>query len=272
MFDAPVQEMQRTRGLAAVGLQHDGSTRLATLRQEGAAKAFLPRTDADHPEVVFLNTAGGLTGGDRLSFSLDLAAGGRATATTQTAERIYRKGPGGAAQMDVRLVVGRGARLDWLPQETILFQGAALARETLVELEQGAELLTVETLVLGRAAMGEEVTRLALSDRRRVIRSGRPILIEPLLLDDGGLADAGPARLSGARALATLAFFAEAAEDALGPVRALLDAPGVVGHASGWDGKLVIRAMATQAAPLRQLIARLAAHLRGHALPRVWQV
>ena len=272
MLDAPLHDLQRTHGLAAVGLAHDSATRLATLRQVGAAKAFLPRVDADHPEVVFLNTAGGLTGGDQLSFDLGLADGGRATATTQTAERIYRQGPLGPAKMNVRLQVGRGARLDWLPQETILFEDAALDRETSAELGAGAQLLTTETLVLGRAAMGEEVTRIALRDKRRVVRDGRPVMIEPLAFDDDSLADGGPAGMAGARALATLGFFAEGAEDALGPVRALLSEPGVTAHASGWDGKLLVRAMAAGAAPLRKLMARVAAQLRGRALPRVWQV
>lgn len=272
MFDAALPDMQRTRGVATVALRHDASgTRLDRLRQEGAAKALLPRVDADHPEVVFLNTAGGLTGGDRLTYRLEVGAGGRATATTQTAERIYRAGRAGVARMDVEMRVGAGGRLDWLPQETILFDGAALARETEVALEDCAALLTVETLVLGRAAMGETVARLALTDRRRVLRGGRPLMVEPLALDDAALSAPGAAGLDGARALATLALIAQGAEDALEPVRSLLAGEGVSAHASAWDGRLVVRAMAPDAEPVRRLVVRVAEHLRRAPMPRVWQ-
>jgi urease accessory protein len=272
MFDAPLPELQRTRGTAWVGLSHGPrGTAIARLRQEGSAKAFLPRTDAADPEVVFLNTAGGLTGGDALSYRLDLAAGGRATATTQTAERIYRAASG-TARVDVAMTVGAGAALDWLPQETILFEGAALMRETCIELAGDASCLMAETVVLGRAAMGETVTRAAFTDRRRVTRDGRPVMVEPLALDAACFAAPGPAGLDGARALATLALFAQGAEDALGPVRALLDEDGARAHASAWDGKLVVRAMARDAAPVRRVVARVAAHLRRAPMPRVWQI
>ncbi len=272
MLDAATPTLQRTRGLASVGLSCAGGvTRIAGLRQEGSAKAFLPRTDAEDPEVVFLNTAGGLTGGDRMAFRLALDPDARATATTQTAERVYRAASG-VAEMRVELEAGAGAALDWLPQETILFQGAALMRETTVSLGQDARLLMAETVVLGRAAMGETVTRAAFTDRRRVLREGRPVMVEPLALDAESLAAEGPAGLDGARALATLALFDQGAEDALGPVRALLDEPGAVAHASAWDGKLVLRAMAADARPVRRIVARVAAHLRRGPLPRVWQI
>lgn len=273
MLDAGLPTLQRTRGAASVALAASaGVTRIQGLRQEGSAKAFLPRTDADHPEVVFLNTAGGLTGGDRLSYRLDVAEGGRATGTTQTAERAYAQGPLGPAEMSVRLEVGEGARLDWLPQETILFDGASLSRTTEAQLGAGAELVTCEMIVLGRAAMGEVVTQLDLTDRRRVIREGRPIYVEPLALGAQALAETSAAGLSGARALATLAVFAQGAEDALGPVRALLEVNGATAHASGWDGKLVIRILGSDATPVRRLVARIARHLTGGTLPRVWQV
>ncbi len=100
--------------------------------------------------------------------------------------------------MDIRLEVGAGAHLDWLPQETILFDGAALDRRTRVTLAPGASCLLAETLVLGRAAMGETVSRLALRDRREVWAAGRPLWLDPLGLSPAALR--GPATLAGARA------------------------------------------------------------------------
>lgn len=272
MFDAPPIQMQRAHGRAAVelGLSR-GETRLVRLHQSGSAKAFLPRNHADRPEVVFLNTAGGLTGGDDMSFLADIAAGARATLTTQTAERAYRSA-GGVARVRVDIAAGPGAEVHWLPQETILFEGAALDRQTTVALAGDARLLMVETLVLGRAAMGETLAVLDLADTRRILRDGRPLLIEPVRLTSAALAAASPAGLGGARALSTIVLAGAGAEDALGPVRATLDAPDVAAAASAWDGRLVARLMAAEAWPLRRLAARVLTLLRGGPLPRVWQV
>ncbi|MEM6824837.1 MAG: urease accessory protein UreD [Pseudomonadota bacterium] len=272
MLDVPLPKLQRTRGKAAVRLSHDSATRLERLRQEGAAKVFLPRSHGLHPEIVFLNTAGGLTGGDALRYALTLGAGGAATATTQTAERIYRSGGRETARVDVVLKVGEAARLDWVPQETILFDGAALERATDVHLGAGSTFLMVETVVLGRSAMGERVSSLDFKDRRRVFREERPVFVEPLHLDNQSVVGNGTAELNGARALATVALFAQGAEDALTRVRRCIQTTDVAAHASGWDGKVVMRAMAPEARPLRQLVVAVVSALRGGDMPRVWQV
>ncbi|WP_245848355.1 urease accessory protein UreD [Actibacterium ureilyticum] len=266
--------MQRTRGRAAVRLSDNaGRVRLVDLHQSGSAKVFLPRSHAAAPEIVFLNTAGGLTGGDRMRFDADLGAGVRATATTQTAERIYAS-TGDVARLDLRLSVGAGGRLDWLPQETILFDRARLARRTEVALAGDAACLWVETLVLGRAAMGEALADVQARDHRVVTRDGRPVLIEPAGISPALLADAGqPAGLDGARALATVALVAPGAEDAVGPLRAALAAAdGVRGAVTGWDGKAIMRLMAPDAYPLRKALAGLLPVLRPGPLPRVWQI
>ena len=272
MLDAAPPVMQRARGRAAVTLAPSrGATRIERLHQSGSAKAFLPNVHGPMPEVVFLNTAGGLTGGDRLTYEGHLAPGARATLTTQTAERAYRSALG-AAEMVVDLSAGAGATLHWLPQETILFDGAALDRRTTVALEGDARLLMVESLVLGRAAMGETVAALDLTDRRTITRDGAPVLIEPLRLTADVLARRSPATLGAARAMATIIFAAQGAEAALAPVRAALAEPGTEAAASAWDGRLVVRAMAVDGWPLRRLVARILTILRGGPVPRVWQV
>lgn len=269
MLDTTAPVLQRMRGRAAVAVGARGLERLA---QAGSAKAFLPRTHAVTPEVVFLNTAGGLTGGDRLSYALSVGAGARITGTTQTAERAYRSGAG-VAEVDVALDVGAGGRLDWLPQETILYEGAGLARRTEVQLDDNATCLLSEMVVLGRGAMGETVSRLAFTDRREVIRGGRPVWIEPLELLDRHLGQpSASAGIEDARALATVAFIAPGAEDALDGLRARLGTPtGARFAASGWNGKLVLRAVAADPAPVRRILRTALEHLRGAPLPRVWQ-
>jgi urease accessory protein len=266
----PIAQMQRSHGLAAVSFDlAAGRVRLRDLAQAGSAKVLLPHA-GPVPEVVFLNTSGGLTGGDRLSYRVDLGAGARVVATTQTAERAYRAASGVAA-VTVTASVGDGGWLDWLPQETILFQSSALSRSTRIDLGAGAGCLVLESVVLGRAAMGEVVNHLTFRDRREIWRQGAPVIIEPFGLDDAALR-AGVAVLGGARAFASLALVAQGAEDALPGLRAVLDEPGVQAAASGWDGRLTVRLCAADGWPLRRQILRvLGVMQQGRPLPRVWQ-
>jgi urease accessory protein len=252
---------QRAIGEAMVAL---GTQGLTHLRQQGSAKVILPRAGAV-PEVVFLNTSGGLTGGDRLSYATRLDDGVRAVVTTQTAERAYRSA-GGVAQVTVAHQVGAGGWLDWLPQETILFDDCAVTRKTTLDLGQGAGCLLLEAVVLGRAAMGETVGRVRFTDWREVRQGGRLRLVEPLALTDAAL-QTGVAGLDGARAFASIAMVAQGAEDALGPVRRVL----TTGAASAFDGKIMVRIMAADGWPLRQEIAAVLGVLRRAPLPRVWQ-
>lgn len=271
---------QRIAGEARVVLGSDG--RLKDLRQQGSAKAMLPKVYARAPEVVFLNTAGGVTGGDRLSYGVSLADGSTAVGTTQTAERAYRA-EGVPGRIDTHLRIGAGARLHWLPQELILFEGAAIERRLTVEMAADAELVMLETLVLGRAAMGERLASLHLRDRREVIRGGRPAMIEAIALDDADLTRPGVAGLNGAIAVASLSLFAPRAEDRLDAMRACLDDMGaqdetglevraVRAACSAWDGRLMVRLMAADAYDLRRAVARAVPVLTQAALPRVWQI
>ncbi|SNS29138.1 urease accessory protein UreD [Tropicimonas sediminicola] len=275
MFDiAPGRtDLQRARGRAAVAFGcRAGRTRLSGLHQSGCAKAMLPKVPGA-PEAVFLNTAGGLTGGDRLEYVVDLAEGAEVRATTQTAERAYASA-GGVAQVRCRLAAGQGSVLDWLPQETILFDKCALERETVVELEGDARLLLCETLVFGRAAMGEAVHQLHLSDRREIRRDGRPVLIDAVRMDAAAMARSGGAAMLGeARAVSMVALVEPGAEDALGPIRSLMQGAGpeLVAEASAWDGRCVIRLMARDLWPLRRMLVQLLTHIRGTVPPRVWQ-
>ncbi len=249
--------LQRVDGAAAVRLGPRGLERLS---QRGSAKAILPAVHGGRTEAVFLNTAGGVTGGDRLRYDLTLTAG-TATGTTQTAERAYAS-PGGAAHVDVTLHLGPDAQLAWLPQETILFEDSHLHRTTTAHLAPGATLIGCEMLVLGRRAMGERPARLILTDRREVRRNGAPLWIEPFALTPGTLG-ASPALLGGAAALATLYVVGPGAQDIRFP------APeGVEAASSAWDGRALLRMRAPDPAPLRRALARALAALL--PLPRVW--
>ncbi len=266
MLDGVDINLQRVRGAARVAIGSDNG--LVDLYQQGSAKAMLPATHNGSPEVVFLNTSGGLTGGDRLSYDLSVGEGGDVTAATQTAERVYATRTG-VAEVDLRLTVGARAHLNWMPQETILFDKSALHRTTRIDLADDATCVFAEMITLGRAAMGETVSQLDLLDRRVIARNGAPLFIDPLRLTSFDLVSRGPSGLGDATALATVGYIGPEAEDRLDPLRRIL--PDCAA-ASAWDGKLIVRAMSPDPYRLRCAVGSILTHLRGAALPRVWQI
>ena len=258
--------LQRSRGAAMVRFAHArGATRLADLHQSGSAKVLFPRTPHTTPEVVFLNTSGGLTSGDHLDLTLSLGDQTHLLATTQTAERAYHAAHG-PAQVTVTATLGAGSRLDWMPQETILFAHSHLIRRTTIDLAEGAQCLLAETVILGRHAMGETLTQARLTDHRMVRRKGRPVWAETLHVTPDTLSSDGPALLNGARAFAVVCLIAQGAEDAVAPLRAALPTVAV----SGWDGKCIARLTAPDGWPLKTQLAQILHILTGRPLPRVW--
>lgn len=226
---------------------------------------------------MLVNTAGGVTGGDRLDWRLEAGPGAALVATSQAAERVYRSA-GGEAEVTVTLVLGAGASLDWLPQETILFDGARLGRRLEADMAEDARLLLLETVVLGRAAMGETVRTGALRDQWRIRRGGRLVHAEALRLG-GGPADAiaraqsGIATLGGARAFATLVEIGPDPVPRLDAARRLLAGlSGVVAAASLREGALILRFLAEDNAPLRAGLIRFLMGFRAEPLPRVWSL
>ncbi|MCB2133095.1 MAG: urease accessory protein UreD, partial [Rhodobacteraceae bacterium] len=133
----------------------DGIGRLQGLRQAGSLKLLFPRPVGRGIEVVAVNTAGGITGGDRFGIRAEAGAGTLLTVTTQAAERAYRAQQDEVAAVENRVIAEAGAEVRWLPQETILFDRCALRRRLRIDLAPDARLLAAEPLIFGRAAMGE---------------------------------------------------------------------------------------------------------------------
>jgi urease accessory protein len=222
------------------------------------------------PEAVLINTAGGMTGGDEFGTEVELEAGARATLTTQACERIYRS-TGSLVTVTNRIGLHAGARLDWLPQETILFDGGRIYRRLEVDLTRDAELLISESIVFGRAAMGETVRFGTFRDRWRIRRDGKLVFADELCFD-GDIASqlARPAILAGNAAIATVLLLASECERFLEPVRKIV---GDAGGASAWNGKLLARIAAPDSLSLRRvLIPLLVAVSAGRSLPKVWQL
>ena len=244
-----------------------GVTRRARVHEAGSLRVRFPN-GGDALEAVIVNTGGGMTGGDRFSIEMTVGAGAGLVAGTAAAEKIYRS-TGPEAEMAVRLDVQAGARLAWLPQETILFDRARLKRCIEIDLAEGAALIMTESQVFGRAAMGEFMTEGHFFDRWRLRRDGRLVFADGTRLD-GAIAEKldQPAVAGGGIALANV-LIAPAGEQTIAAVRALegqfLGEAGI----SAWNGIALARLVARDGAALRHdLIAILSA--LGQAVPRLW--
>lgn len=252
----------------------DGRSRVKELYQEGAAKIRMPETRADPLEAILINTAGGLTGGDRIAWDIEAGDGACLTATTQACEKLYRS-HSGSARVDVRLRVGDGARIAWLPQETIAYDRSCLERNVEVDLAGNAEILIVESVLFGRLAMGETVTSASFRDRWHVRRDGRLIHAEAFSIGpDLASTLARPAATAGALAVATVLLVSPEAEIMLPPARAII---GEDGGASTWTvggtGKLLARLIDGDGYTLRKRLAPLVGLLNGKAgLPKIWSL
>lgn len=270
--------LERCHGVADLRFIRDGAvTRVARLFQRTPCRVLFPRTELGEPlGVVLLTTSGGLTGGDRLDVTVEAGAEARVTATTQAAEKIYR-----ASGRDARIAVGLTARtgswLEWLPQETIFFDGARLVRRTSVEVAPGARFLGCELAVFGRSARGERFLRGRLHDAWRVTRGGRLVWADALHLGgDVGAMLAHPAGFDGAGACATVIYAADDAAEHLGNARNLLETAASRCGATVVNGILLARFLAREAAEVRGDVAAYCAGMRAVVaglpprLPRVW--
>jgi urease accessory protein len=260
MTGEPIRH-QRAEGEVVLSMGAGGLTRL---REAQAAKVRLP---ARSHEAILINTGGGLAGGDRFSFDITAEEGARLTVTSQAAERVYRS-LGADAEVAVKLSAWRGAQLMWLPQETILFNGARLRRRIEADLAPEARLLAVEPVILGREAMGETVEQVQLHDRWRIRQGGRLVFADDLAID--GAPPVSAATLGEDRAFATVLAVMPDAEDRLDRVRTAI---GGQGSASAWSGKIVARMTGRDGFDLRKaLIPALTVLAEPGGLPKTWSL
>ncbi len=264
---------QRARGALHVAFKRRGTASvLDRLRQDGALKARFPRpADPEWAEGVMLNSSGGVASGDTLSVTLDAGMGAHASVAAQAAERIYRAPDcGSPAVIRNRVTVAEGAALEWLPQETILFDRAALDRRLDVSVAASGRFLGFEALVFGRAAMGETIAALALRDLIHIERDGVPVLHDAVRVM-GTPPFARAATLRGARAVGTIVLVAADAEARLDALRTAFAGLDAECGASAWDGMLVGRIVAADGARLRMAaVAGIQALRDVRPLPRVW--
>jgi urease accessory protein len=269
--------LQRAVGELRVSVKRFGSkTVLDELRQVGCLKARFPRrVVSDWMDVVTLNTGGGVAGGDRLDLAIRVGIGCQATVAAQAAERFYRTLAGDVpSRVRTQLVVEAEGAMEWLPQDTILFDRCALDRRLEVDLAADARFIGVETLVFGRTAMGERVQNGLLRDLIQVRRGGELLLHDSIRLD--GEIDAVMQRTAvanGARVLATVVYVAPDAAEKLAAVRSSWQPPPEPAEAaaSAWSGMMVARILGADSASVRTMVTAALSVLRdARPLPRVW--
>src|SRR5665213_3780622 len=260
----------RARGSVAFDVHlTDGVTRRRHLHESGSLRVRFPSPEADGLSAVFVNTAGGVAGGDR--FDIDIAAGesARLTLTTAAAEKIYRA-ESSPAQLHISLRAAAGAHLGWVPQETILFDRARVSRTIDIDLAESASLVLCEIVVFGRAAMGERMLQGEFVDRWRVRRGGSLVFAETIRLDsDIGSQLAKSAIAKGGVAIGT-ALIVPGDEALVERIRTLSDRFGGEVGISAWNGFAMARFCAQDATRLRTDMIAVLGLANSSALPRIW--
>jgi urease accessory protein len=272
--------LRRDDGALAVRFEQHGKTVPVRLSQHPPFRLFFPRRVPGEPMLgIMFTTSGGVIGGDVLRVQVEAGRDATATLTSQEAEKIYGSiGP--TSRLSVKLRVEEGATLEWLPQETILFQGARVERRVDIDVAPGGSLLAVDLTVFGLLAERENFKEGALLDVWRVRRGGRLAWAEGLRLE-GDIASqmANPAGFDGATAAGFVMLVADDAEAWIVPARERLARAGCrAGVTVLGGGVLLARLLDTNAARVRREIADFASWLRGARfghparMPRSWSM
>lgn len=185
-------------------------------------RPFYPEGDAVC-HVYVLHPPGGVVGGDELDIEVDVNGTAAALLTTPAAGKFYRS-DGRLARQRLKLQVAAGATLEWLPQETIVFDGASATITTHVDLEGDASFLGWEILCLGRPGAGEGFSLGTVAQAWEIRRDGMPLFIERAVYDREGMAlDAawGLAGLPVCGTMVCVGDYAESIDDIRAAIAAL---------------------------------------------------
>jgi len=230
--------------------------------------------------AIVLHPPAGIAGGDRLQIGIELGGGAQALLTTPGAGKWYRSSADAQpwAEQAVSLKVGAGATAEWLPQESIVFDGARARMRTTVDLEAGAHFIGVETLCLGRRASGERFERGSLRLGTDIRLAGRLLWRERGVIDGGSPLLHSAVGLGGSSVCSTLlAAGYDIDAGTLGACRAVaVSETGARGGVSALPQLFVARYLGHSAQAAREWFVRLWQHLRPTiigceaAVPRIW--
>jgi len=277
MFDADSvsdDQLQRSHGAARLAFANrDNRNSIVERYASAPVRILTPSVQGGIPEAVLANTSGGIAGGDTSHIDILVAQNAQALVTGQAAEKIYRSIDMPASIRTV-IKIEDGSTLEYLPQESILFDGAKLNRAVNISLGARSCLLLSEMFVLGRWAMNEDFTRGIFLDRWSIDVAGQPIWREGLRVEGGLSSLSSSLGFANARALATIFYAGANAAEVLGLAR---DVIGPMGGATIVRGMLVVRMLGNEAGMLKQQLSEIISIIRAAALgrpaevPRVWR-
>ena len=214
-------DLQRAVGEARVVFSGVASgTEIIDVYQKFPMAVAFPNVDEGRrKEAVLINTSGGVAGGDEIRIEVVAQGNASVAVTTQAAEKVYRA-LDRPARVQTRLRAEGAARLAWLPQETIVFDQARIARQTEIDVSSGTELIALEWLVLGRIESGEEVLGGYVRDSWRIRVDGRLVWADGFLASDQAFLQLRKtALLSNWKAIATMIYFGPGLEARLERLR-----------------------------------------------------
>ncbi|MEC5218138.1 urease accessory protein [Actimicrobium sp. GrIS 1.19] len=204
--DTALPARSHWQALLTLGFDDDaGTTRLTERRHLGplrVQKALYP----EHRSVchaIIVHPPGGVVGGDQLAINVRVGAGASVLLSSPGAAKWYRAN-GHVSQQTVRLTVAPGATLEWMPQETIFFNGAQVELDTALELDGDARYIGIEILCFGRTASGEQFDHGSIRQRSTIRRDGKLIWNEQGRIGGGDAAMHSPLGLAGNTVCATL--------------------------------------------------------------------
>ena len=281
---APTITLQRTQGHGGVHVKNiNGISRLGELVQQGAAKVRFPRpVSQSEIEAILINTAGGLTGGDSLSWDINVGANATLGVTTQACEKIYRA-ESGETSMDITMRIEDHGTLIWAPQETILFDRSRLNRRINAHLSESASLLVCEATIFGRTAFGERSPAVRLIDQWRIFRRSTLVHAEAVDIDShSNNWLESPAGAYGYRAFATLLLIGKQIDARINDIDAAIQSvkkneTATIAHQSRWSvnacDKMVVRLASKDGYSLRSVLQLLLPKLSGsHKPPHIWNI
>ncbi|MYL23475.1 urease accessory protein UreD [Halomonas alkaliantarctica] len=200
-----------------------GATRLTRAHHYGPLRVQRPFYPEGHDgacHVYLLHPPGGLVSGDALTIGAHVEPNAHALLTTPAANKLYKTDSQGVAwEQKTHLNVADGGTLEWLPQETLAFDGSKGEQRTTIDLHGSARCLGWEVVALGRPASKLPYLSGRIEQRFRLTRDGQPLWLERQPLDPTHPRFAGHWGQGGATVQATL--WAVGLEDDVEAVNAL---------------------------------------------------
>ena len=263
-------EAKLARAQGNMHLTTVGNSRIQKLFQKGASKVFFPRR-ASGLDCIMINTAGGLTGGDKFSNVIECYGNSCLTVTTQGCERVYKSNDGSNANVENKIVLKNSSRMHWLPQETIVFDQGRIKRELNVSISSEAEALIVEPIIFGRLAMGETELSGYFDDKIEIRVGGKIAFLDKTRLT-GNISKIlkRPAVAGGCTATAIIIFKSKMVKSFLKNFKDYLN--NYSGVSLIHNNFLVARLIAPTGYELRQMLVPIITEITDKNLPKAWRL